>query len=51
LFFHFYPKAEEGAVITVPTRPEGQELGDLAKSVLVAAVPVVLTGIIFKYIK
>jgi protein involved in polysaccharide export with SLBB domain len=51
LFFHFYPKVEEGAVITVPTRPEGQELGDLAKSVLVAAVPVVLTGIIFKYIK
>lgn len=50
LFFHFYPKVEEGSVVTVPTRPEGQELGDLAKSVLIAAVPVVLTGIIFKYI-
>lgn len=50
-FFHFYPKVEEGSMITVPKRPQGSELSDLGKSLLVAAVPVVLTGIIFKYIK
>ncbi len=50
-FFHFYPKVEEGSMITVPKRPQGSELSDLGKSLLVAAVPVILTGIIFKYIK
>jgi len=50
-FFHFYPKVEEGSMITVPKRPQGSELNDLGKSLLVAAVPVILTGIIFKYIK
>ena len=50
LFFHFYPKVEEGSIVTVPARPEGQEVSDLAKSTLVAAVPVILTAIIFKYI-
>ncbi len=50
LFFHFYPKVEEGSVITVPERPQGQEISDLAKSTIVAAVPVVLTAIIFKYV-
>lgn len=51
LFLHFYPKVEEGAMITVPYRPEGQEVSDLVKSVIVASIPVILTGIIFKYIK
>ncbi len=51
LFFHFYPKVEEGAIVTVPTRPEGQEVSDMAKSTVVAAVPVILAGFIFKYIK
>jgi hypothetical protein len=41
---------EEGSIVTVPARPEGQEVSDLAKSTLVAAVPVILTAIIFKYI-
>lgn len=50
-FFHFYPKVAEGSMITVPKRPQGSELSDLGKSLLVAAVPVILTGIIFKYIK
>ncbi len=51
LFLHFYPKIEEGSMITVPYRPEGAEISDLVKSVIVASIPVILTGIIFKYIK
>ncbi len=51
LFFHFYPRVEEGSIVTVPTRPEGAEISDLAKSTIIAAIPVILTGIIFKYIK
>ena len=50
LFLRFYPRVEEGAVITVPERPQGQEISDLAKSTIVAAVPVVLTAIILKYV-
>lgn len=49
-FIHFYPKVKEGSVITVPKRPEGSEVSDLVKSVIVAAIPVVLTAIIIKYI-
>jgi protein involved in polysaccharide export with SLBB domain len=49
LMFKFHPKVEEGSVITVPLRPQGQEITDLAKSTLLAAVPVILTAIIFKY--
>lgn len=51
LFFKFYPNVEEGSIVSVPIKPEGQELGDIVKSVLVASVPVILTGIIFKYLK
>lgn len=51
LMFHFYPKVDEGSIVTVPTRPEGAEISDLAKSTIIAAIPVILTGIIFKYIK
>lgn len=51
LFFHFYPHVQEGSIITVPTRPQGQEISDLAKSMLVAIVPIIMTGLIFKYTK
>lgn len=51
LFFKFYPKVDEGSMVVVPFRPEGQEVGDLVKSVLIASIPVILTGIIFKYVK
>lgn len=51
LVFHFYPHVEEGSVVNVPVKIAGQELGDAVKAVLVAAVPVILTGIIFKYIQ
>ncbi len=50
-FFHFYPRVAEGSVITVPPRPQGQEISDLVKSTIIAAIPVVLTAIVFKYIK
>jgi protein involved in polysaccharide export with SLBB domain len=51
LFFHFYPKIKEGSVITVPPKPEGQDIADFAKSILLAAVPVILTGLLLKYIR
>ncbi|MBX2938684.1 MAG: SLBB domain-containing protein [Ferruginibacter sp.] len=51
LFLHFYPKVEEGSVVVVPVRPEGAELGDMAKSVIIAAIPVLMTGFIFKYVR
>ncbi|MEO5966846.1 MAG: hypothetical protein ABIP68_05655, partial [Ferruginibacter sp.] len=50
-FIKMYPKVEEGSVINVPVRPHGSELSDIAKATLMAAVPVILTAIIFKYIK
>lgn len=51
LFLKFYPKVDEGSVVSVPLKPEGQELGDIVKSVLVASIPILLTGIIFKYLQ
>ncbi len=51
LFLKFYPKVQEGASVVVPLKPEGQQLGETVKSVLVSTIPVILTGIIFKYIK
>jgi protein involved in polysaccharide export with SLBB domain len=50
LFLKFFPKVEEGSVITVPTKPQGQEIVDMAKSTLLAAIPIILTAIIFKYV-
>jgi protein involved in polysaccharide export with SLBB domain len=50
LFFHFYPKVEEGSVITIPRRPEGQELTDVAKSTVTALVPIFVTAFLLKYI-
>jgi len=50
LFFKFYPKVEEGATVSVPLKPQGQDIGDTVKSVMVASIPVILTAIIFKYI-
>ncbi len=50
LFFNFYPHVEEGSVVVVPVKPKGQEIGDLAKSIIVAAIPVVLTAVILKNI-
>ena len=49
MFFHFYPRVEEGSFITVPRRPEGAEVGDIAKSMVTAIVPVLITALILKY--
>ena len=49
LFFRFYPRVKEGSIITVPERPEGAVVSDLAKSTIVAAVPVVLTALIIRF--
>ena len=49
-FFHFYPRVEEGSVITVPSRPEGQEITDLIKNAATTLVPVIITGLILKYV-
>lgn len=50
LFMHFYPKVQEGSMVVVPPRPETRDAGDIIKTVLVGAIPVILTGVIFKYI-
>ncbi len=50
LFFHFYPPVEQGSVITVPLRPQGQELTDVAKSTVTALVPIFITAFLLKYI-
>ncbi len=49
-FLKFYPKVEEGSMVVVPLKPQGQDLGETVKSVVVAAIPVVLTAILFRYI-
>ena len=49
LFFHFYPPVDEGAFVTIPKRPEGQEITDIAKSTLTSIVPVILTVLLVRY--
>jgi protein involved in polysaccharide export with SLBB domain len=51
LFFHFYPRVEEGSILTIPRRPEGQELTDIAKSTVTTLVPIFITAFLLKYIK
>jgi protein involved in polysaccharide export with SLBB domain len=50
IFIRSYPRVKEGSVITVPERPKGQEVSDLAQSVLLSTIPAVLTAIILKNI-
>ena len=49
-FFHFYPKVEQGSVVTVPLKPQGQELLDIIKSSVITLVPVFVTGFILRNI-
>lgn len=51
LFFHFYPKVEEGCVVTVPLRPEGQDVTDVAKTTLTSFVPIIISALVLKYVK
>ena len=49
LFFaHFYPKVEEGSVITIPERPEGKDISNALTQGLTTAIPIVLTYLILK---
>lgn len=47
-FMHFYPKIEEGCVITVPERPEGKDMGNSLVQGLTAAIPLVVTYLLLK---
>jgi len=47
-FIHFYPKIEEGCVITVPERPEGKDIGNGVVQGLTAAIPLVITYLLLK---
>lgn len=51
MFFNFYPKVEEGTLITVPPKPEGQNLVEIAKTTLVAVIPAVMTVLLIKLTK
>jgi protein involved in polysaccharide export with SLBB domain len=51
LFFHFYPPVEQGSIVTVPSRPEGQEITDIAKTTATSLVPVFVTALLLKYLK
>jgi polysaccharide biosynthesis/export protein len=51
LFFHFYPKVEEGATITVPFRPEGREVTDAMLQVILGTVPIATAAIIARIIR
>lgn len=42
-FMHFYPKVEEGCIITVPERPEGKDIGNAVVQGLTATLPLVVT--------
>ncbi len=49
LFFaHFYPRVEEGSIITIPERPEGKDISNALTQGLTTAIPIVLTYLILK---
>jgi len=45
-FFHFYPRVEEGSVITVPQRPQGKTIGNFASQAVVTAIPILVAYIL-----
>ena len=47
-FIHFYPKIEEGCVITVPERPEGKDIGNSIIQGLTATIPLVVTYLLLR---
>ncbi len=48
LFIHFYPKVEEGSVITVPERPEGKDVSNAVVQGLTATIPLLITYLLLK---
>ena len=49
-FLHFYPPVKEGSIVMVPEKPEGQEIIDILKGVVVSALPFVASALLFKII-
>ena len=49
-FLHFYPPVKEGSIVMVPQKPEGQEIIDILKGVVVSALPLVASAILFRII-
>lgn len=45
-FFHFYPKVESGSVITIPERPQGKILPNIANQALVTSIPIFIAYIL-----
>ncbi len=50
-FIHFYPKVKEGAIVNVPSRPQGAVITDTILQVITASVPIILAAYILKFIK
>jgi protein involved in polysaccharide export with SLBB domain len=48
LFFHLYPKVQEGATITVPSRPENKDFSNALATAATTAIPLIITYLIFK---
>ena len=47
-FMHFYPKVEEGSVVTVPERPLTQDYSGLILQAATTAIPLIITYIILR---
>lgn len=45
-FIHFYPKVEAGSTVTVPLKPEGKNLGEIASQALITTLPLALVYLI-----
>lgn len=50
-FIHFYPKVKEGAIVNVPSRPQGVVITDTILQVITSSVPIILAAYILKFIK
>ena len=50
-FMHFYPKVKEGAVVNVPSRPQGAEITDTLLQVVVSTIPIALAAFLVNLIK
>ena len=50
-FMHFYPKVKEGAVVTVPSRPEGAAITDTILQVVTSSIPIIIAAYLLKFIK
>ncbi len=47
-FFHFYPKVEQGSIITVPVKPQGKGFTNFAAQGFVTAIPILIAYLLTK---